>query len=170
MGSYSASANIATHRLSQKTDLDAVYAIYMHESVIPYLGYDPMPKEQFSPIFERLVEDGTFHVCEHESTIAGFYRVQKHAGRASHVAYLGTLAVAPHAQGRGIAKQMVQSVIERLKASGFRRVELMVEPDNPRAIAFYERLGFAYEGTMRQAYKRSQDATYTDELFYALLI
>jgi RimJ/RimL family protein N-acetyltransferase len=160
----------ATHRLSEGTDLDAVFAIYMHASVNPYLGYDPMPREQFAPIFAMLVADGTFHVWQQDSTILGFYRLQRRVGRASHVAYLGTVAVAPHAQGRGVATQMLRATINRCRVDGIRRIELMVEPDNPRAIALYERLGFVHEGTMRLAYKRSADATAMDELFYALLL
>ena len=41
----------------------------------------------------------------------------------------------------------------------------MVEKNNPRALAFYKKLGFMQEGIMRSAYKRSTDDHYTDELF-----
>ena len=72
-------------------------------------------------------------------------KVQRHLGRAAHVAYTGTLAVAPQAKGNGLARRMMQDALDRLAASGIRRVELSVEADNPRAIAFYQRFGFVHE-------------------------
>ena len=59
---------------------------------------------------------------------------------------------------------------DRLAASGIRRVELSVEADNPRAIAFYQRFGFVHEGTQRAAYKRAGEDGYVDELMYGLLL
>jgi hypothetical protein len=35
------------HRLATLADLDAVYSIYMDEDVVPYLGFDPMPRDDF---------------------------------------------------------------------------------------------------------------------------
>jgi len=64
----------------------------------------------------------------------------------------------------------MENVIATLKANGVRRIELMVERDNPRAIAFYEKLGFQHEGTLRKAYKRAADDHYTDECMMALLL
>jgi RimJ/RimL family protein N-acetyltransferase len=157
-------------RLAVISDLDAVFDIYMHESVIPYLGFDPMPKRAFGPIFHSLVTSRSFYVYTQGAIVVGFYGVQRHEGRAAHVACLGTLAIAPAHQGKGFGSAMVMSAIARLKVTGVTRVELMVEADNPSAIAFYERLGFQHEGTMRRAYKRASDQTYTDELVYALLL
>ena len=65
---------------------------------------------------------------------------------------------------------MMQDALDRLAASGIRRVELSVEADNPRAIAFYQRFGFVHEGTQRAAYKRAGEYGYVDELMYGLLL
>jgi putative acetyltransferase len=157
-------------RLAVATDLDAVFDIYMHESVIPYLGYDPMSREAFGPIFESMVKSESFYVYETGEAIVGFYRAQRQEGRSAHVAYLSTLAVASSVQRRGLARAMVQSAIARLQGAGVTRVELLVEADNPKTIAFYDRMGFQYEGAMRRAYKRAADETYTDELVYGLLL
>lgn len=46
----------------------------------------------------------------------------------------------------------------------------MLETDNPRAFAFYSKLGFKQEGLMRAAYKRSTDAHYMDGIFMAKLL
>ncbi len=157
-------------RLVIPTDFDRVYDIYMDEAVVPFLGFDPMPREGFSKVFDPLFESGCFYVFEIEGRVQGFYQVQRHLGRAAHVAYLGTLAVAPEAQGNGIAGAMMTDALARLRNAGISRVELTVEADNPRAIAFYERFGFVHEGTQRAAYKRAADEDYVDELMYGLLL
>ena len=102
-----------------------------------------MPREAFGKVFEPLFS-GSFCVFEAWAG-TGLLQVQRHLGRAAHVAYLGTLAVAPQAKGSGLARRMMQDALDRLAASGIRRVELSVEADNPRAIAFYQRFGFVHE-------------------------
>lgn len=151
-------------------DADAVYAIYMHEEVIPYLGFDPMSRQAFQPVFDTLLASKGFFVVEVDGEVGGFYRATRYEGRAAHVAYLGTLAVAPMHKGSGLALRMVNGAIERLAAQGVRRVELMLEADNPRALAFYRKLGFVHEGTMRAAYKRAHEAHFVDELFLGKLL
>jgi len=122
-------------RLAIPADQQRVYDIYMHPDVVPYLGFDPMPREAFGKVFEPLFESGSFYVFDEHGQVQGFYKVQRHLGRAAHVAYLGTLAVSPQAKGSGLARRMMQDALDRLAASGIRRVELSVEADNPRAIA-----------------------------------
>ncbi len=158
------------HRLATLADLDAVYSIYMHDDVIPYLGFDPMPCADFAEVLRDLVASKCFYVVEDHGRIQGFYRASRHEGRARHVAYLGTFAVAPEARTNGLARSIIETVISRLHAEGVTRIELMLEADNPRALRFYTKLGFELEGTMRCAYKRSGDPHYVDELFMAKLL
>jgi len=157
-------------RLAIPSDIERVYAIYMDPQVVPFLGHDPLPRDAFARVFDPLFESGGFYVYEVAGQVQGFYQLRRHVGRAAHVAYLGTLAVAPAMHGRGVAGAMLRDAIERLRRASIRRVELTVEADNPRAIAFYQRLGFEYEGRQRAAYKRAADDGYVDELMYALLL
>lgn len=157
-------------RLSQPADLDAVYSIYMHPDVIPFLGYDPMPLDDFRPIFQELVDCRSFYILERDGDVAGFCRTTRQPGRASHVAYLGTLAVSPRWRGTGVARDLMDQIISMLAAQGILRLELMLETDNPRAFAFYKKLGFVQEGLMRAAYKRASDSHYIDEIFMAKLL
>ena len=55
--------------------------------------------------FEPLFESAGFYVFEDDGVVQGFYKVQRHLGRAAHVAYLGTLAVAPEVRGSGLARR-----------------------------------------------------------------
>ena len=157
-------------RLATPQDLEAVFSIYMHEKVVPFLGYDPMPLGQFRPIYKELVESRCFHIYEAEGRVAGFYRATRYPGRVSHVACLGTLAVDPSLHGKGIAHAMVSDGIARLVAEGVKRIELYVESDNAPGLRFYEKLGFEREGTLRKFYKRAGEADFIDDHLLALLI
>jgi ribosomal protein S18 acetylase RimI-like enzyme len=150
-------------RLAELNDLKSVFSIYMDSKVVPFLGFDPMPIEAFQPIFRELVESRCFFVYEVSGELAGFYKASRHPGRASHVAYVGSLAVAPKFQGRGIATAMITEAIEELLQLGVKRIELIVESDNTHALAFYARLGFEIEGKLRKFYKRAHESTYVDD-------
>ena len=91
-------------------------------------------------------------------------------GRVGHVALLGTLAVDPRRHGQGIGRAMVADAIERLRADGIRRIELYAESDNTQALRFYRQLGFVHEGTLRDFYKRADQAHYVDEYVMGLLL
>lgn len=157
-------------RLATPADRDAVYSIYMHPEVIPYLGYDPMPAEAFAPIFQELLDCRSFFIFERDRKVAGFIRSSRQPGRAAHVAYLGTFAVSPDFHGTGVARQIVEELIAMLKKQGVLRLELQLEPDNPRALAFYTKIGFQQEGRLRAAYKRASDPHYTDEIYMGMLL
>ena len=104
-------------RLAIPADQQRVYDIYMHPDVVPYLGFDPMPREAFGKVFEPLFESGSFYVFEEHGQVQGFYKVQRHLGRAAHVAYLGTLAVAPQAKGSGLNAGNESPVVPLLRAN-----------------------------------------------------
>ena len=59
---------------------------------------------------------------------------------------------------------MLRDVLAQLERSGVLRFELLVETDNSRGIAFYEKLGFEREGVQRKAYKRAAECHYVDEV------
>ena len=157
-------------RLATPQDLEAVFSIYMHEKVVPFLGYDPMPLDEFRPIYRELVESRSFFIYEVDGRVAGFYRATRYPGRVSHVACFGTLAVNPSLHGKGIAHAMVSDGIARLVAEGVKRIELYVESDNAPGLRFYEKLGFEREGTLRKFYKRAGETDYIDDHLLALLI
>lgn len=157
-------------RLATPQDLEAVFSIYMHENVVPFLGYDPMPLDEFRAIYKELVDSRSFYVYEVDGRVAGFYRATRYPGRVRHVACFGTLAVDPSLHGKGVAQAMVTDAIARLKAEGVKRIELYAESDNAPGLRFYEKLGFEYEGTLRKFYKRAGEADYVDDHLLALLI
>ena len=109
-------------RLAEPQDINAVYNIYMHPNVVPFLGYDPMPLEEFSAIYDALVKSRSFYLYESNGEIAAFVRVSRYDGRVRHVACLGTLAVSPSFQSTGIAKTITIELLEELKKDGVKRI------------------------------------------------
>lgn len=54
--------------------------------------------------------------------------------------------VAAHVRGQGVADALVEACVQLAHAHGDRVVRLHAMRDNPRAVAFYERVGFAFDG------------------------
>ena len=76
-------------------------------------------------------------------TLVGFcgYRPQ-HLKRTRHRGEIGPFFVTRRYQGSGAAAVMMAGVIEEARANGLAQLELFVDTENSRAIAFYERFGF----------------------------
>lgn len=72
------------------------------------------------------------------------------------------------AQGTGVAGIGTRDLLRfAFEVLGLRRIYLNVRADNPRAIRFYEKMHFIYEGTARQAL-RTKDG-YVDLIWFAIL-
>ena len=62
--------------------------------------------------------------------------------RTRHRAEIGPFFVTKGYQGQGAANVLMQGVINEAEESGIEQLELFVDSENHRAIAFYERRGF----------------------------
>lgn len=60
--------------------------------------------------------------------------------------YLDCINVNENYQGRGIGKKLISAFCEKALLSGFARVGLIVDLDNPEAKRFYEKLDFHVAG------------------------
>lgn len=78
------------------------------------------------------------------------------------------MGLLPSVRGRGIGRRLAQAAIASAVEHGAERIELEVFASNARAIALYERLGFAREGVKRRA--RKLDGIVDDSVMMALLI
>lgn len=56
--------------------------------------------------------------------------------------YIDTVSVNPNFQGRGIAKELFNFATQKAKEKGFKKLSLLVDFENPKAKALYEKLGF----------------------------
>jgi len=59
--------------------------------------------------------------------------------------YLDTISVAPSAQGRGIGKQLIDAGIKWAKKMGHKKIGLLVEVENEKALRLYQSKGFTIQ-------------------------
>ncbi|MFT3694078.1 MAG: GNAT family N-acetyltransferase [Kofleriaceae bacterium] len=98
--------------------------------------------------------DHEVFVAETEGVIVGTYFLcANHLGGGAHVANCG-YATASAAQGKGIAAAMCEHSLERARARGFRAMQFnFVISTNTRAVALWQRMGFAIVGTLPGAFE-----------------
>ncbi len=152
------------------SDFDDLYPIYMDKKNNPFLSFEIMDKETFKPLFMELLESGDLYVYEIENRVVATCIVVRHKRRAQHVVTLGTLATHPDFQGKGIGTQFMNALIMKLKNEGIKRIDLCAEADNPKAISFYQRLGFELEGILKKYFIRENGEKYIDEHLMALIL
>jgi RimJ/RimL family protein N-acetyltransferase len=104
-------------------------------------------------------------VAEADGEIVGNVLVSVDRGRATE--HIGVLSICVAADWRdiGVGSELVAAAQGWAVKRGLRKVSLGVFPDNARAIAVYEKLGFVHEGLRRLQY-HSGDA-YRDEVLMA---
>ena len=61
------------------------------------------------------------------------------------------MGLLPAWRGRGVGRRLLEATVAKARCEGFKRIELDVYADNPRAIALYEKAGFVREGIVRDA-------------------
>jgi len=88
------------------------------------------------------------------------------------LAYFGTFAVSPTAQGGGIGRQlMAEAERQAVTAFNARRLEMTVLAQQDKLIAYYERRGFARTGETRPFPADSRYARpRRDDLYFVVLV
>ena len=74
------------------------------------------------------------------------------------VAHLVSIAVHPEARRHGVAKKLLEELIDRLRKAGFKRLILEVRVGNKPAIALYRALGFRETGRLEKYYEDGENA------------
>jgi len=70
--------------------------------------------------------------------------------------------------GKGLGKLFIHELIQRAKDQGVHTIIGAIDADNKSSIAFHEKLGFEYAGTLKQAgYKFGR---WLDFVFYQLIL
>jgi len=142
----------------------------MDETVNPYVNFEIMDKKSFRSIFDTMIEQGGFQVVVDDGNVVGALVISRFDHRLRHLAYIGACGIKQQYQGKGCGKRIMQELIKALGDEGVRRIELRVEADNVRAIGFYKKLGFAYEGTHRKYMKREKEKEFIDAHLMGLLL
>lgn len=69
----------------------------------------------------------------------------------SKVAYVSSFVISQNVEGKGLARQLFEMFLKIAKSAGMETMELNVWKDNPRAIAFYSKMGLRVVGCGRDA-------------------
>jgi ribosomal protein S18 acetylase RimI-like enzyme len=88
------------------------------------------------------LETDTVFVAELEGDSAGYVALR----REGDVVRIEQLLVSPRHEHEGIGRQLVDYVEGFAISQGALRLQIVVEPDNRRALDFYERRSFARAG------------------------
>jgi phosphinothricin acetyltransferase len=74
--------------------------------------------------------------------------------------------VARHAQGRGVGRMLLETLIDGARAAGIWTIQTSVFPENGASLALHERCGFRVVGTRERIAKR--DGIWRDTVFLEL--
>jgi [ribosomal protein S18]-alanine N-acetyltransferase len=140
----------ATIRTMRWTDLEAV--LPMEQELFPH---DPWSAETFWAELARVPETRCY-VVVHDADGA----VLGYAGlfTAGDDADVQTIAVSPAAQGRGLGRLLLHSLVRTARDRDCRQLFLEVRSDNAAALRLYEREGFEQLGRRRDYYGSGVDA------------
>lgn len=125
--------------------------------------------ESASAIAARLAfpTSRSYHaVADSGGELAGWLELHRSpARRLEHVAVL-TLAVAPWARRRGVARSLLQAGYAWCREVGVLKVALHVRADNQAAVELYRREGFVLEGREERQVRRlaSEGGGFEDNL------
>lgn len=110
------------------------------------------PLEETRRSVETSLAAGDIHQgLFHEGRLVGWCDIRRMTRPSeAHCGILGMGLLADF-RGRGLGRLLLGAALERADAAGLARVALTVRADNARAIALYEKAGFAHEGVGRRA-------------------
>lgn len=159
-------------RIGSREDFEQLFEIFMSESNNRFLNFEIMDIVQFSHLLQEFMQSGQLYIEEEKGRVVAACFILHQKRRCDHVATVSTLAVHPEYQNKGVGKRFLKGLIQILKNQGKKRVDLMVEADNPKAMAFYEKLGFQREGILKKYFQRQDSGknTYVDEYLYAIIL
>lgn len=158
-------------RRATDADLDALYPMYMDAETNPYLSFEVMPRGAFDAIWAELCAAGTPWVWVDGGEAVASAFTNRWSRRLAHMVTIGTVVVRRDRWGQGIGAALMRAVVAEARAMpGVERIDVWVEADNPRALRFYERLGFEREAVLRGFVKRAGEEAAVDEVVLAMWV
>lgn len=131
---------------------------------IAFLEAPPVP-ESAKFIAHLMAHRWPLFVAESAGQIVGWCDITGMTWPGSeHCGVLG-MGLLPAWRGQGLGRRLAEAALAQAETVGLERVQLEVFADNIRAIALYEKLGFAHEGKRHRG--RKLDGVYTDILMMA---
>lgn len=108
--------------------------------------HDSEAAKPLSATVDRINAQALFGAFDGEQMVGMIGLDRETRPQNRHKAHVVAVYVAPSHLGRGVAQQLVHTVIDHARQQGVQRLVLTVTHGNDRAQALYERLGFAVFG------------------------
>ncbi len=126
--------------------------------------------EEFARRLERMRKEyaGVVYLASVGLETAGVIVGSRGAARRNRHSMSVVLGVLQSYWNRGVGMSLLRAVEDWASTQGLHRLELTVQQRNTRAVALYEKAGFAIEGTRRHALV--VNGAYVDEWFMSKLI
>jgi GNAT superfamily N-acetyltransferase len=158
---------MANIRLLNEADFSAFRALQLRalkdhpESLLAdYEEIKAQPEEQAKRQFSSRVFFGAFE----EAELVGYVGLNRHRGKkVRHKAGVGGVYVAPEMRGKGVARRMIEAVIEEAKACGIELLLISANSSHHATIGLYKSLGFEPYGTEKHILKLT-DGSYVDDV------
>jgi phosphinothricin acetyltransferase len=129
-------------REATAADAEAVAAIYaplVADTVISFEEEAPSPAE----MADRIAASHVWLVAEEDGEVVGYaYATRFHPRAAYRWSAEASIYLAPEARGRGIGKELIAELIERLRQMGFVNVFGGTTVPNPASEGLFESFGF----------------------------
>jgi putative acetyltransferase len=149
-------------RKAEGKDFNKVAEMYFSTKSNRFLYYDPTNKDDFKKAWKKMLRRKYSYVCTKRGDVVGFMTCVRKTGQEKHIAYIGPVVVKPGKTGEGIGGEMMDFLLQKLKySSRFKRIELVVNSDNSRAIEFFRSYGFEMEAVLKKHTER--DGEYFDD-------
>lgn len=143
-------------RFRRVTEDDAIqlltiYAPYVVDSAISF-EYEVPSEEDFKQRIRSIAAEYPYFVCEMNGQIIGYAYAHRHMERA---AYQWNAEISIYIRqgftGKGLGKNMCQTLIELLRLQGIRNVFSCVTIPNERSAHLHQSMEFSTEGIFQQA-------------------
>lgn len=133
-------------RESLEQDLDDIRSLWADGQVMHYVGFPEglkQTKEQMKSWYDRLIqtkpESNHFSIfADNQYVGESYYRIDREHDNLAAL----DIKLFPHAHGKGLAVRSLCFAIEQAFKYGADKVYVDPNPENKKALALYERLGF----------------------------
>lgn len=132
-------------------------------------GMPPYTRERLERGWWSRMENLTALIAMDGERVVGYAGLRKfsHPRRSHSSDYL--IYLHQEFQNVGLGTAMTRRIVELAEQEGLHRIGLSVVADNEIAVHVYEKIGFKFEGTLRDAYF-GDDGCYHDEVQMGLIL
>lgn len=143
----------ATVRDAEVRDAAAIMAMYNHEVLTGTATFDLETRSLDAQVawIEQHQRGTPAIVAELEETVVGFASLSPYKTRAAYRTTVeNSIYVAESAQGAGVGRLLLATIIDRARMAGFHTVIARIGGDNPASRALHASLGYELVGVERE--------------------